>query len=282
MSKDLHSRYGGWALVTGASSGIGEALALAAAARGFPVVLVARRRDRLEALAARIAAEHRVETLVVAEDLSQRGACERVRDAIGAREVGLLVNNAGFGFSGRFAENDAEDDEQMIAVNCASVVRLTHLFLPAMLARGRGGVVVVASVAGYQATPWFAIYGATKAFDLFFAEALASELRGTGVEVVAVSPGETRTEFHERAHAKRQFRGHEPSYVAEVALRALGRKDTVVPGLLNKVQSVLARFFPRRFATGVTGLVLAKMLLKAGPGELRRRPYGGATSPRSR
>jgi short-subunit dehydrogenase len=269
----MHERYGGWALVTGASSGIGEAFAEALAERGFPLVLVARRKDRLDALAARLASAHRVETLVVAEDLAQPGACERIRDAVGARDVGLLVNNAGFGFSGRFAETDADDDAEMVAVNCGVVVRLAHLFLPPMLRRGRGAMVVVASVAGYQPTPWFAVYGATKAFDLHFAEALADELRGSGVDVLALSPGETRTEFHERAHAKRQFEGHTSRAVVEVALASLGRKATVVPGFANKITAFAHRLFPRRMVAAVVSRVLAKTLLLTTPDELRRRPW---------
>lgn len=273
MSTPLHDRYPGWALVTGASSGLGEAYAVALAARGFPLVLTARRRDRLEALAARLGKAHGVETLVVEADLSQRGAPEAVRDAVGAREVGLLVNNAGFGFSGRFAEHDPAGTDEMIQLNCAAVVRLTHLFLPAMLARRRGGVVIVASVAGYQADPWFAVYGATKAFDLLFAEALWSELRGTGVDVLAVSPGETRTEFHERAHAKRQFSGMTPEFVIERSLAALGGPPSVVPGIASKLIAYAHRFFPRRFVIAATGSVLAKKLLLTTSKDLRSRPY---------
>jgi short-subunit dehydrogenase len=273
VNADLRARYGGWALVTGASSGIGEAFAEALAERGFPLVLVARRRDRMEALAERLAKAHGVETLVVTEDLAQPGACDRVRVAAGDREVGLLVNNAGFGFSGRFAENDADDDDEMVAVNCAAVVRLTHLFLPPMLLRGRGAVVVVASVAGYQPTPWFAVYGATKAFDLHFAEALADELKHSGVHVIALSPGETRTEFHERAHAKRQFSGMTPRAVVESALRGLGRRRSVVPGLGNKLMAFSHRLFPRAFVASVTASILARKLLLTGASELRRRPY---------
>lgn len=276
MSSDLRARYGGWALVTGASSGIGEAFAEALAARGFPLVLVARRKDRLDALARRLADAHGIETLVVAQDLAQAGACDRVRHAVGEREVGLLVNNAGFGFSGRFAENEAADDDEMVAVNCAAVVRLTHHFLPPMLGRGRGGVVVVASVAGYQATPWFAVYGATKAFDLHFAESLADELRGSGVDVLALSPGETRTEFHERAHAKRQFTGMTPRAVVEKALRGLGRRHTVVPGLANKLLAFSHRLFPRRIVAAATASILARKLLLTSASELRKRPYRGS------
>lgn len=273
MTKDLHSRYGGWALVTGASSGIGEAFAEALAARGFPLVLVARRRDRLDALGKRLADAHRVETLVVVEDLSERGACERVRAAVGDREIGLLVNNAGFGFSGRFPENDPDVDEQMIALNCMAVVRMTHLFLRPMIARKRGGVIVVASVAGYQATPWFAIYGATKAFDLMFAESLWCELKGSGVDVLALSPGETRTEFHERAHAKRQFTGMSSASVVETALASIGRRPSVVTGLKNKILTIASKLVPRRLAIHVTAAVLARRTLVTTSRELRGRPW---------
>jgi len=269
----MHDRYGGWALVTGASSGIGEAFAEALAERGFPLVLVARRKDRLDALASRLAAAHRVETLVLAEDLAQPGACERIRNAVGARDVGLLVNNAGFGFSGRFAETDIDGNAEMIALNCAAVVRLTQILLPPMLARKRGGVIVVASLAGYQADPWFAVYGATKAFDLVFAEALWCELLGSGVDVLAVSPGETRTEFHERAHAKRQFTGMTPASVVEIALASLGKKPSVVTGLLNRVLALSGKLFPRRMVIHVTGAVLARRTLVTTSSELRRRPW---------
>jgi len=281
MPADLRTRYPGWALVTGASSGLGEAYAEALAARGFPVALVARRKDRLDALAARLAAAHDVETLVVVEDLATPGACERIRDAVGDREIGVLVDNAGFGFSGRFAENDVDDDERMIAVNCAAVVRLAHLFLPPMLARGRGALLVVASTASFQPTPWFAIYGATKAFDLHFAEALWCELQGSGVDVLGVAPGETRTEFHERAHAKRQFAGMTPQFVVERSLAALGHGPSVVPGWKGKLISWAHRFFPRRFVLRCTAAVLAKDLLVTTSDELRARPYGAPTSPRS-
>jgi uncharacterized protein len=274
--RDLEARYGGWALVTGASSGIGEAFAEALAARGFPLVLVARRKERLDELAARIAAAHRVETLVVAQDLAEKDACDHVRRAVGGREFGLVVANAGFGFSGRFPENDAEGDDEMIAVNCAAVVRLAHLFLPPMLARRKGALVVVASLAGFQPTPWFAVYGATKAFDLAFAEALWCELRGTGVDVLALCPGETRTEFHERAHAKRQFTGQTAAEVVATALGALGRRPSVVTGAGNKLTALLYRFFPRRFVLHATGAILARKLLLTSSKELRSRPYSGS------
>lgn len=272
MGGGLLARYGGWALVTGASSGLGECYAEALAAEGYPVVLVARRTDRLAALAERLRGSFGVETLVVAEDLADPAAPARVAAAVGGREVGLLVNNAGFGYSGRFVDGDPAEDARMVALNCGAVVALAHLFLPPMLRRGRGAMVVVASVAGHQPTPWFAVYGATKAFDLMFAEALWEETRGSGVDVLAVSPGSTRTEFSVRAHFDRPPEGDDPRDVVTTSLARLGRGPGVVTGFPNKVAAFLHRIVPRSFAAKATGRVLARDLLRTTPEELRKRP----------
>lgn len=272
MTSDLRQRYGGWALVTGASSGLGECYAEALAARGFPVVLVARRADRLEALAAKLRSAHGVEALVVVEDLSDPRAAARLEAAVGEREVGLLVANAGFGFSGRFADLSEDDCVRMVQLNCTGVVALVRRFLPPMMRRSRGAVVIVASIAGHQPTPWFAVYGATKAFDLMFAESLWSELRGTGVDVQALCPGRTKTEFSSNAHFDRPPDGADPRAVVEEGLRKLGRGPSVVTGLRNWLTAALHRVFPRGFVATMSGAVLARELLDAAPAELRRRP----------
>lgn len=268
----LRERYGGWALVTGASSGLGEQYAESLASRGFPVVLTARRRDRMDAVAERIRAAHGVETLVVEADLAQPSAVDAVAAAVGAREIGFLVANAGFGFSGRFADLDAARSVEMVQLNCTSVVALVHRWLPPMLARGRGAVVIVASLAGHQPTPWFSVYGATKAFDLSLAEALWSETRGTGVDVQALCPGRTRTEFSVRAHYDRPPDGADPRDVVEEGLRKLGRGPSVVTGAGNKVTAFLHRLVPRSLSAAATGAVLARGLLRSTPADLRRRP----------
>jgi short-subunit dehydrogenase len=185
----------GTALVTGASSGIGEQFARQLAERGHDLVLVARRADRLEALAAELPTEVKVVTC----DLGSEAASlpDRVRE-LGV-EVELLVNNAGFGTHGRVWEIDEGRDAEMVRVNCEAVVVLTRAFLPAMVERGRGGVIVVASTAGMQPLPYEAVYSASKAFALHFTEALHTELRGTGVKCLAVNPGPVRTEWQEIA-----------------------------------------------------------------------------------
>src|SRR6266478_3522133 len=179
--------YGEWALVTGASAGIGTAFTRELAAQSVNVVLVARRADRLEALAAELREKHGVKTRVV--------PAERLLEWVRDLEIGILVNNAGFSMVGRFERVPREKILGMIRVNCLAVAGLTHAFLPAMQARRRGAVIIVSSVAGYQPLGFAATYGATKAFDLMLGEALWAENRSTGVDVLALSPGPVDTEF---------------------------------------------------------------------------------------
>jgi uncharacterized protein len=179
------------ALVTGASSGIGEQFARQLSGRGDEVILVARRRERLEQLAGELPGSAHVVTCDLATDSTSLPG--RVAEL--GLDVDLLVNNAGFGTYGHFADIDPERDAEQVRVNCEAVVTLTHAFLPAMLERRRGGVIVVASTAGMQPLPYETVYSASKAFALHFTEALNEELRGSGVRVMAVNPGPVPTEW---------------------------------------------------------------------------------------
>jgi uncharacterized protein len=183
------------ALVTGASSGIGEQFARQLAARGHPVVLVARRTDRLE----RLAAELPTDAHPVPCDLATDAASLPDRVAELGVEVDLLVNNAGFGTSGPFLDHDPRRDAEQVRVNCEAIVVLTHAFLPGMVERRRGGIINVASSAGMQPIPYESVYAATKAFAISFTDALHAELRGSGVRVLAVNPGPVPTEWQETA-----------------------------------------------------------------------------------
>jgi uncharacterized protein len=183
------------ALVTGASSGIGEHFARALAGRGYDLILVARRADRLKQLGDELA----VTTQVISCDLGSDAAQLPGQVAALGTEVDLLVNNAGFGLRGRFAQLPADRQAEMVRVNCEAVVTLTRAFVPGMIERGRGGVITVASTAGMQPLPYEATYGATKAFALNLTEALHMELRGTGVKALAVNPGPVPTEWQEVA-----------------------------------------------------------------------------------
>ncbi len=241
--------FAGAALVTGASAGIGAAFVRALASRKMDLVLVARRQDRLEVLAREVEAAHGVKALVVAQDLAHpdaAGAIRRAVDAAGVK-VGLLINNAGFGYYGRFEADDAASDAAMVDLNCRAVVALTHAFLPDMLARGRGGLIFVASLASFQPTPYFAVYGATKAFDLMLAEALWGELSPRGIAVLGLCPGYTHTEFQGVANSAvgSGIGWAGPERVVETALAALGRQPSVIDGTANFLLANASRLATR-------------------------------------
>ena len=245
-SAPLRERYGEWALVTGASAGIGAEFARVLARDGVSVVLTARREERLRELATELERRHGIETRVIAADLAKREDVERVAAATEGLDLALLVNNAGYGYSGSFAKQDAERLRDMVMVNCVAPLQLTSLLLPGMLARpGRSAMVVTGSVAGRQPLPLHAVYSATKAFDLLFGEALAVELRDRGVDVVVLEPGSTATEFQEQA-GEIAHSGQPVDEVVAAAIDALGRQPSVVAGWFNWLRAnAAARLLPR-------------------------------------
>jgi short-subunit dehydrogenase len=251
-------RAGRRALVTGASAGIGEAFARALARRGYDLALVARRRGRLESLAKELAERHGVIASVVPADLAEEAELERLAAAVAADPPDLLVNNAGFGTLGRFAELELERELEEIRLNVVALVRLTRAALPGMLARGRGGVVNVSSLAGESPGPFTATYSATKAYVTRFSEALHEEVRGSGVTVQALLPGFTKTEFQEVAGVDRAsvpgFAWLSAEQVAEASLAALERSDAIcIPGAGYRVLGALTAVAPRGFARRVLG-----------------------------
>jgi short-subunit dehydrogenase len=220
------------ALVTGASSGIGEQFARQLAARGWELVLVARRTNRLEALAEELPTTARA----IPCDLATEAASLREKVAGLGSEVDLLVNNAGFGTSGPFLDHDPARDAEQVRVNCEAIVTLTHAFLPPMVERGRGGIINVASTAGMQPLPYESVYAATKAFAISFTDALHTELRGSGVRVLAVNPGPVPTEWQEVAGYERERVAVVPGQIPaeQVVSEALAAYDrgrrSVIPG----------------------------------------------------
>ncbi|MFD0482263.1 SDR family NAD(P)-dependent oxidoreductase [Kineococcus sp. GCM10028916] len=237
------------ALITGASGGIGAGIARALAARGADVVLVARSADRLDALAAEIRRAHGRDVLVVATDLSTPGAGERVQAALGDRRVDVLVNNAGFGLSGRLADTpDLTRLTAMVTLNCTTLADLTARFLPGMIERRRGAVVNVASMAGYFPAPGLAAYAATKAFVVSLSQAVWAETRGTGVRVAALSPTVTDTGFFDvagEASGAGMRRRSVEQVVATFFTTLDADRPVVVDGRLNEVGARLARLAPR-------------------------------------
>ena len=243
-----------WALVTGASAGIGEAFAHALAARGMHLVLTARREDRLRDLAPRLSDAHGVQTATVALDLAEPGAAERLwARAAEGRVIHLLVNNAGFGAQGRFDEIPRGRQVEMVQLNCTALLELCQLALPALRGRGDGGIINVSSIAAFQPVPSLATYAASKSFVLSLSQALWSESRDAGVRVLALCPGRTPTEFQEVAgtgSAEGAFGYRTPAQVVEAGLHALERgSHTVVPGTENLLATWLVRLLPRSALT---------------------------------
>ncbi len=255
---DFRATFGPWALITGASAGIGAAFARALASRGIAPILVARRRDRLEALAEELKASQGVAPLVVVQDLQADDALPSLREAVEDREVGLLVNNAGFGWHGSFLQQDLDNIRRMTRLNCEIPTLLARDWLPPMVERKRGGMVVLASVAGFLPAPWMAVYGATKAYDLMLGEALAVEMRPQGVRVLTCCPGHTATEFHDIAGIKGAVAGGaaDPLAVAEQSLQRLARHSLAIPGFLNRFLAHSPRWLPRSWIARLSGRLL--------------------------
>lgn len=252
----LH-RYGPWVVVTGASDGIGRATATELARRGLSVVLVARRRDRLEALAAELNRAG-VDTRVVPLDLATRDATAKLAEATADLDVGLFVAAAGFGTSGSFLELPPEDELAMVDVNCRAVVEEAHVFARRLRRRGRGGLVLFGSLVGFQGVPRAATYAATKAFVQSLAEGLALELGPLGIDVLSSAPGPVASGFADRA-GMRMGRAVTPDEVARGTLAALGRKTTVRPGFLSVLLEALMTGLPRWARSRILAQVMAGM-----------------------
>lgn len=255
---DLQPWRGRTALVTGASSGLGADFARHLAAAGAHLVLVARRAEALDALAADLRAHHGVTVDVVALDLGAPGAPEALHAEVRrrGRQVDVLVNNAGFGLYGEFLAIDAARERALMELDVLVPLRLTRLFGEEMVARGEGWILQVSSIGAYQATPLYAVYSAAKAFILSWGEALAYEWRGKGVKVTVVSPGITATEFlavsGQKATLYQRLLMMDSPTVTRIGLQALARgRGSVVPGFLNAATVFFNRLVPRAWLPAV-------------------------------
>jgi len=247
------------ALITGASSGIGEAFARRLAAQGTNLILVARSEANLNSLAAELSKKYDIHAEVIPADLSNGDAAHSLHAEVTHRNLGvdLLINNAGFGSYSSFEKLPLERETQEIALNMTALVALTHLFLPEMLAKEAGAVINVASTAGFQPVPYMAVYGATKAFVLSFSEALWAECRPQGVRILALCPGATDTRFAGVAGTNLPSKGATAESVADAALAALARgRSYFVPGGGNYRLSLVSRFTPR----AVTARIAERMM----------------------
>ncbi len=258
----MFSYHGKTALVTGASSGIGEAFVRTLAARGMTVILVARSGERLATIADELTQQHGVRAEVLTCDLSEPMAVGALAEAVHQRglTVDLLVNNAGFGMHGPFEALSPAREQQEVQVNIAAMVALTHAFAPMMLERGMGGIINVASVVGLQPVPYMAVYGATKAFVLSFTYALAEEYRGRGIRCLALCPGTTATGFYQDAGGEEVFARMQMRTSAQVVttgLRALDRgRRIAIDGAANQRTFRLTHALPDAVSARILGATM--------------------------
>ncbi len=266
MGGSFPERYGPWALVAGAAEGLGAALAQGVARRGLHVLLADRNHAGAAGQARRLSAETGVEAAAVDVDLGADDAWDRLCPALAGREVGLLVYNAGLAYIGPFLDQPLEGKLEQLAVNCRGPLRLVHELAPGMAARGRGGIVLLSSMAGLTGHALVASYSATKAYNLALAEALWEELRSFGVDVLAVCPGPTRTPGYESSGSRLPAAFvADPAAVAEEALDALGRGPVAVAGGAgNRVLAqLLRRALPHSVAAAAMGRVMRAVYPRA-------------------
>lgn len=267
----LRRRYGPRAVVTGASSGIGREIAVALAEAGLDLILVARRETALRELAADLVARHGVDVVVMALDLARADGVDDLVAATADTDIGLYVAAAGFGTSGEFLHTAIETEREMVRLNCEAVLVTSLVFGRRLADRGRGGIVLMSSIVGFQGMPHAAHYAATKAYVQTLAEALHVELRPHGVDVLAAAPGPTHSGFADRA-GMTMGRALSPTTVARGTLDALGRRPTALPGLLSRVLKDSLAPLPRRARVRIMGSVMAGMTGHPAPRGRRSTP----------
>lgn len=266
IAADFLQKYGPWALVTGASSGIGAQFARLLAKQGFNLLLVARREDKLRELQAELLQQHGARTELIVQDLGDPAAVDRVLAALAGHDVGLVVSNAGFGLKGGFNQHSRAELESMLSVNARTPLLLLHGLLPALRARGSAGVILTGSQEGEAAFPWSAAYAATKAYVHSLGLSLFGELQGTGVDMLVLAPGSTETEAPLLQGIKRDAL-HGVMSAEEVArqgLEQLGRKPLHVPAWYNRALVHLLRALPRRWAISAAAYGITSTMEKSG------------------
>lgn len=259
-NRPLAARYPGWAVITGASAGIGAEYARALARAGFDCVLIARRGDRLQELAEELRKSWKVSTRVIEADLARDGADLTIAKELDDLDLGILVNNAGVGYAGAFDKQDTERLADMIRLNCIAPVTLTHRLLPKLVGHDRAAVILVGSVAGRQPVPFMSVYSATKGFDLLLGEGLWVELYGKGIDVQVVQPGPVATEFEEVAgeHRLDPELDQSPYDVVKTSLDTLGLAPSIATSWRVHALATASRFAPRTLVAFAAGAMMEK------------------------
>ncbi|MEE8264238.1 MAG: SDR family NAD(P)-dependent oxidoreductase [Gammaproteobacteria bacterium] len=261
---NFREKYGPWALVTGASSGIGFEFAKQIAAKKLNIILVARREDKLQSVAKDVHDQHGADVKVVVADLTADEGIEAVKRATGDIEIGLLVNNAGREDSGHFLSTPLETALNTLDLNARAPLKLTHHFAQKMADRKRGGIIFMSSIVSFQGVPFIANYAATKAYDLIFAESLAAELKQHNIDVIAAAPGFTETGLSpDFEFTGLPIKPIPPALVASLAIKGLGKKRLTVPGAVNKFLYISGKYLlPRSINTLSFGMVFRAVLRK--------------------
>ncbi|MCX7829738.1 MAG: SDR family oxidoreductase [Acidobacteria bacterium] len=256
---DFVEKYGRYALITGASAGIGKEFAYILAEKGRNLILVARREDKLKEIASDITERYKIECVTAKNDLTLENSYKDIFDFTKSYDIGLLVNNAGFGYYGRFINQKEDKLKDMIKLNVLTFSMLTRVFGEYFLKRGKGGIILVSSLAAFQPTAGMAQYGATKGFELLLGEALSEEIKGKNVDITILCPGATVTEFQIAAEGV-PHNGMDAREVAVGAGNNLDRKLISIPGIENKIVGKLHRFLPRSFVRWATKKALSHYL----------------------
>ena len=262
---DFRARYGPWAVVAGASAGLGAEFATQLAAKGLNLILIARRGELLEALGAQLTAQFDIDARALALDLARADAADIITAETSEKEVGLLVYNAAFSAIGPFLDRTLDDHLREIDTNVRTPLRLAHSLGQRMRARGRGGIILMSSLSATQGSPLISNYAATKAYNLILAEGLWDELRAQGVAVLACCAGATVTPNYAESAPARSFGAMTPRAVVAATLAALGDEPSVIPGRGNQFAAfVLRRWLPRKIAIRLMGRVLRAMYVREG------------------
>jgi len=258
---DFIEKYGPWAIVTGANAGIGKAIATELAARGINIVGVARRQSLLDELQQELSRDYGVEVRTIKADLTDPSSISKIELATSDLEVGLVVPNAGVELNGAFIHTSLEANEKMLQLNVTAPMQMAKIFGAKMARRGRGGILFISSLFGYQGIPHVANYAATKAYILSLGEALHVEMKAHGVDVTVLSPGLTATDMPANMpvnFSKIPILSQSPAQVASTGIKALGSKATVVSGLLNKFYAWENRLLPRHFPVALFGFLIKR------------------------
>lgn len=252
LGNNFKKRYPGYVLITGASGGLGAVFAEQLAKEGMDLVIVARRKEELEKIAKDLTDKYKVNIKVIAKDVAELNAASSIKEELDKSGifVSMLIHNAGFGTYGKFEEIDTEKELKMIDLNCRAPIAFTHVFLPEMLKKKNGAIVFLSSIGAYQPTPYWATYGATKAFNLMISESLWAELKPKGIDVLALSPGFTKTDFQKNSadvKTPEPVTGwSDPKDVVAECLSNIGKDISIVPGFLNYIATWSIRFTPRK------------------------------------